>query len=345
MLKWDMLNRHISMSSLDIKPGDEVNVFINFESVLKNLTSIRGLKTKLSTHRQDIVIELESAILNLVGHYKSYFRKDKCDVRIYLYHTSLDENDQQMRVYNKYYRTSYRNRYMQNPQLRDMGDALQKIIIPEIKLIITYIDKCYFIESKSFDSSIIPMIIANGSSAKNVIITMDVFDTLYLFNSNFMPIYIDRKYQELNVASTIPEMLPLLISPDVPYNPDNFNSEMFYRLLLAVKGSKIRNIGPIRGYTTTFLSQTLTNSLTSGSLLTDFQSIDSVLTAFPSAMRNQLRSSLQCLNLDNHYDLLSEVDVSETKSQIVDKVDMKSVEALNNQRFLEYPINLPNLIN
>jgi len=42
---------------------------------------------------------------------------------------------------------------------------------------------------------------------------------------------------------------------------------------------------------------------------------------------------------------LSETDIDEIKSQIIDKVDTASLEALNNKRFVEFPINLPGLIN
>ena len=155
-------------------------------------------------HKQEMVIELESSILNLMGNYKSYFNKEKCNVKVYLYHTSIDEAyPQQMCVYNKYYRNYYYNRYTQNPQFRHMGDVINKIIIPELKLILSYIPNCYFLESKTFDGSIIPQIVSTLSSAKNVIITGDVFDTLYLFNPNFAIIYIKRKYQNCNIISDI----------------------------------------------------------------------------------------------------------------------------------------------
>ena len=184
-LKWDMINHHIHNHTINIQSGDEVNVFINFECILKNLSMKRGLLNLVNFHKQQLVIELESSILNLIGNYRSYFLKEKCNVKVYLYHTALDQQyPQQMSVYNKYYRNFYYNRYTQNPQFRLMGDVLNTIIIPEIKLILSYIPNCYFLESKTFDGSIIPYIVSTFNNAKNVIITGDIFDTLYLFNPN-----------------------------------------------------------------------------------------------------------------------------------------------------------------
>ena len=41
------------------------------------------------------------------------------------------------------------------------------------------------------------------------------------------------------------------------------------------------------------------------------------------------------MSIDTQYNLLGESDIKKIKSQIVDKIDIKSVEALNNKRFIE----------
>ena len=53
-------------------PNDKVNVFINFESVLKHLSMITDLEKKLILEREFETI-LISNILNLIGHYKRFF--------------------------------------------------------------------------------------------------------------------------------------------------------------------------------------------------------------------------------------------------------------------------------
>lgn len=344
MLKWDLLNQHVHDSSLNIQPGDDINVFINFESVLRNLSMQKGLTNTVSFHKQQVVIELESAILNLAASYRMYFQKEKCNPKIYFYHTNLGDDEQEMSVYNKYYRSFYHNRYMNNPQFRLMGDVLNKIIIPEVELITSYIPGCYFIKSKTFDGSIIPQIISTFSNSKNVIITADVFDTLYMFNPNFLTIYIKRRYQQFNVFSDIESTVQSIVKDVSPFDLTIFNSEMYFRLLLSIKGSKIRNIRSAKGFGYSKFLVLLKQGLDKDIVLRDFESIDSIIQLFPESLRNDIKTAFQCTSIDTQYQLINEIDIEYIKSQIVDKIDMESLEALNNKRFLEFPINLPGLL-
>lgn len=345
MLKWDLLNQHMSANRINIQPGDQVNVFINFESILKNITMQKNIAQLVNFHKQKIVIELEAAILNLVANYKMYFKKNKCIPKIYFYHTDLgDDNKQHMSVYNKYYRSYYHNRYMQNPQFRDMGRLLDTLIIPEIELIMSYVPDCYFIKSKTFDGSIVPLICSSFSDNKNVIITSDVFDTLYLFNPNFTTIYIKRRYPNFSVTSEIDTTVQTIVKDENPFDLTIFNSELYYRLLLSIKGSKIRNIRSAKGFGYGKFMKLLKEGIEKDIVLRDFGSIDSVIQLFPDKYREDIKGAFQCTGLDIQYSLLSEVDIEEIRSQIIDKADVSSLESLNNQRFLEYPINLQGLL-
>lgn len=345
MLKWDLLNQHVHGSPLNIQPGDNVNVFINFESVLRNLALQKGLSSTVTFHKQKIVIELESAVLNLMASYRMYFKKERCNPKMYFYCTDLGGSPQQMEVYNKYYRSFYHNRYMQNPQFRSMGEVLNKIIIPEIELILSYVPGCYFIKSKTYDGSIIPQVISTFSDSKNVIISGDVFDTLYMFNPDFLTIYIKRRFQHFKVMSEIGDVVQSIVKDISPFDLTLFNTEMYFRLLLSIKGSKIRNIRSAKGFGYGKFMNLLKQGLEKDIVLRDFESIDSIMDLFPQSYREDIKQAFQCTSIDTQYSLLNDVDIEEVKSQIRDKVDIQSLEALNNKRFLEFPINLQGLIN
>lgn len=345
MLKWDEMNKHLMMNPLKLLPEDEVNVFINFECVLRNLSNSKIPIDNVAQFRQQVAIELESSILNMVAHYRAYFKKDNKKPKIYLYYTDLTSDKHQlMEVYNKYYRSYYKNRYMQNPQFRQLGEILTSIVIPEIKLILNYIPDCYFIISETFDSSIIPMIIANNTNAKNVIISGDIFDTMYMFNPNVIMIYIKRRFQYFTVTSDIDATIQSIVKDESPIDLTIFRSEMYYRMLLAIKGSKIRNIKSAKGFGYGRFMKILSDGIKRNVVLTNFSSIDSILNLFPQQLRDDIKNAFQCTSLDIQYQLLSETDKDEIMNQIVDKVDLKSVEALNNKRFFEFPINLQYLL-
>jgi hypothetical protein len=280
-----------------------------------------------------------------MASYKAYFRKEKCDVKMYFYITSLSNNEQQMSVYNKFYRNYYHNRYMQNPQFKLVGELLNNTIIPEVELILSYIDKCYLLKADTFDGSIIPYIVSTFDNSKNVIISADIFDTLYMFQGNFLDIYIKRRFNHFGVYSTIEDTVRSIVKDESPFDLAIFNSEMYYKLLLSIKGSKIRNIKSAKGFGYGKFLNIIKNGLDNEIILKDFSSIDSILESFPAQYRQDIKTAFMCTNIETQYQLLSESDIDNIKSQIVDKVDMASLSSLNNKRFLDYPINLPSLMN
>lgn len=344
MLKWDLLNQHIVNNRINLQPGDDVNVFINFESILRNVSMQKNITQLISFHKQKVVIEMESAILNLIANYRMYFKRHNCNPKIYLYHTDLKNEPQQMSVYNKYYRSYYYNKYMQNPQFREMGNTMNNLIIPETELILSYVPGCYFLRSKTFDGSLIPLICANNSDAKNVIITADVFDTLYLFNPNFATVYIKRRYPNFSVTSGIDTTVQTIVKDENPFDLTIFNSELYYKLLISIKGSRIRNIRSAKGFGYGRFMKLLKDGIEKDIILRDFESIDSVIQLFPEKYQEDIKTAFKCTGLDIQYSLLSNIDIEGIQSQIIDKADMGSLESLNNQRFLDFPINLQGLL-
>lgn len=345
MIKWNLLDKHIKSNSRKLESGEIINVFINFESILKNLYLQQGLSNSINFYKMNVVIELESAILNLMAHYRMYFKKEKCEPKLYFYYTDIDITDQEMSVYNKDYRTYYHNKYAQDPKFNKMGKLLKDIIIEELALIISYIPGCYFIKAKRFDSSIIPYTISTFSNNKNAIISGDLFDTLYMYDPNFITIYINRRFQHLRVTSDIPDTVQSIIKNESSFDLNIFNSEMYYRLLLSIKGNKIRNIKSARGLGYGKLINIIKKGIDNSIVLKDFESIDSIIELFPTEYRRDIKIAFQCTSIYTQYELMNEADIESIKHQIVDKFDISSLEALNNKRFLDFPINLQGLIN
>ena len=83
-------------SSIDslhfLTPGDKVNVFINLESVMSNLSCIKDVDKKLILERNFPII-LSSEALNLCAHYKKFFRGNGLNTRVFLYYTDLSSNN------------------------------------------------------------------------------------------------------------------------------------------------------------------------------------------------------------------------------------------------------------
>lgn len=346
MVKWDELDKQFAQQQIRILPNDNVNIFINFECVLRNISQRKNSLSDISYYKKELCIELESSILNMIAHYRGYFKiKYKAIPNVYLYYTDLtSESQQEMCVYNKYYRSYYKNRYLQNPQMKNMGELLTGIVIPEMQLIMSYVPGCYFITSDNFDGSLVPHIVSELSDNKNVIISGDIFDSLYMFNPNFITIYANRRYQYFVICSSPEEVVRSIIKNESPFDTTIFNSKMYFQLLLAVKGSKIRNIKSAKGFGYNRFIKLMTDGVRNGIVLNDFSSINSIIDIFPEQYREDIKMAFTCTSLETQSDLLNDTNTETVKTQIVDKIDLKSIEALNNKRFFQFPINLPYLI-
>lgn len=339
MLPWAFLSQHTKLV-----PKPDVNVYINLEGVLRNLTLQRNLNSLVNLHKKKIVLDLEAAIVNLVASYRGFFLKEKYNPKIFLYYTSLNDYPQYMNIYSKYYRNYYRNKYTKNPEYRSMGNLFQEIIIPETKLILSYVKNCYLLESTTFDGSIIPLIVANTNQNPNVLISSDVFDTLYMFQHNFRTIYMKRRYSNLKVISDIDSAVQSIIKGENPFELTIFNSELYYRLLLSIKGSKIRNINSAKGFGYLKFLKALQEGIETDVVLKDFESIESVIKLFPEKYQKDICDAFHCVNLETQYGLIPEADREFILHQIVDNVDNESLEKLNSERFFEFPINLQMLL-
>ena len=112
MLKWELLSKHLDQIEVKLDKNEEIDVFINFECIMRNLFLRKGLTSEVAYHKQELVIQLESSILNLIAHYRMFFKANNMEPKVYFYYTDLTSNEpQQMEIYNKYYREYYKNQY------------------------------------------------------------------------------------------------------------------------------------------------------------------------------------------------------------------------------------------
>ena len=93
-MRYHEYDQTIDSDRLDLKPSDPINVFINFESVLTYLSTVQDIDHKLEIYRDAGAI-LTSAAMNLIAHYRRFFREYDMDVKVFLFMTSLDVPEQE----------------------------------------------------------------------------------------------------------------------------------------------------------------------------------------------------------------------------------------------------------
>lgn len=329
-----------------LTPGDKVNVFISFETVMKYLSQIKDIDKKLILDREHDIIFVTGA-LNLAAHYKRLFRQNGLQTRVFLYYTDLLSEAYQLYDKNDEYRTYYNQKFLYNPRFSLLGESLTKVVIPEIKLVSEFIPGVYFISAHDFEGSLIPMIIAEMEPGwKNLIISGDAYDTQYqCFPDKYLMHYIKRSPGNVDISFDIARTARLLFfDKEERAGIDAMvKNPSFYCLLLAAKGSKPRTIDPIKGFGAKTIMKYIITAVHDGLINPDTSSIELIAENFPEDIREELITNAYCTNLQDQYKRLTNEDIFSVQKQMVDRFDNNSLVALNNDRYYHHQLMLNEL--
>lgn len=337
-------------SSIDklkfVKPDDKVNVFINLESVLTNLSMVKDIGNKLLLERQFPTI-LESEFINLCAHYKRFFRGNGLHTRVFLYYTDLASSTFPSYKYNDEYRSFYINKYMNNPKFQVLGKRMVDTIIPRIQKITEFIPDVNLIKGENIEGSLIPLIIASSDkSYKNFIISSDNYDTQYLlYPKTFCLHYIRRSPAGSSIICDFSKCLSELFKEnsekiddiDILYNTS------FYSLVISALGDKIRSLEPLKGIGAKTIFKYLVSAISQGVITKDTTSIELLSKIIPEEQVDEAINNYNCIDIRHQYSNLSDKDKFSITNQIVNRFDYNSLIKLNNEDYKEYPLMLPEL--
>lgn len=325
---------------------DKVNVFISFESVLSNISMLRDLRDKLLTERQ-FTYMIEAEAINLCAHYKRFFRDNDLETRVFLYYTDLCSDNYINFKYNDEFRSYYREKYLCNGNLGNIGIKLVDTIIPRLEKIMQFIPGVYFISGKNIEGSLIPWIIGNqDTNYKNFIISNDKYDTQYLsINDNYCLHYIKRSPMGIRTYCTFDKYLTDLLKNNKFEADINMirNNSSFYTLIMSACGDVSRSLDPLKGIGEKTIINYLINGINDGLLTKDTSSIDMLETIIPDDQRERASNNFNCINLENQYRELGDQDIFNITNQIVDRFDYNSLLRLNREDYANYQLMLNEL--
>lgn len=329
-----------------LSPTDKVNVFINFETVLKYLSQIKDVDRKMVLERELPVI-LSSGSLNLMAHYKRFFVQNGLTTRVFLYYTDLKSDSYQLQSINEDYRSYYEQKYLHNPKFSMIGDLMSDTVIPEIQTIAQFINGVYFIKASNFDGSLVPLIIANNDKEyKNLIISGDYYDTQYqFFSDRFLMHFMKRSSSGSDISYDINRSAKILFFD----KPDDIDLSIitgnlsFYNILLAAKGSKHRCIDGIKGIGPKTIYKYIMSAISNGSIAEDTSSMDLIIDTFPEDIQEDMRINAYCTNIVDQYKKLTSEDLFSIEKQLVDRFDNNSLLRLNSDRYYHHQLMLQEL--
>lgn len=329
-----------------LTPMDTVNVFISFESILNNLSTIPDIENKLLLERNFPTI-MESEAINLCAHYRRFFRGNDLKTRVFLYYTDLSSDNFMEKKHNEDYRSYYTMKFLKNPKFCILGKKMIEKIIPTISKIMEFIPECYFIKATNIEGSLIPWIVAQSyPEAKNFIITTDKFETQYmLYPQNFALHYIKKTRMGTKVFYQFEKYLADVFRDENETDPNItiFRNPCFYNLIISSMGDKLRSIDPLKGIGCKTIAKYLQCGFTGGKVTYNTTSIQLIKNTFPKEYHEDLIQNFNCINLQSHYAELSQQQIFDILNQIVDRSDYNSLLQLNREDYQDYPLKLEEL--
>lgn len=338
------------LTQLDIlNPNDKVNIFISMESIYKNISMIQDLEKKLLLYK-DFKVSFISNVLNLVAHYKRFFKNNTLQPRVFIYQTDFCSDEFPEYKYNEEFRSYYLNKYNENPKYTYLTDNLKDEIIPELITYCQFIPNVYFINSKNIEGSLVPYIIGQSDDTyKNFIISTDMFETQYSGIKGYCSHLINRFARSGNYRlCTIKDIIHRLSekSPDESdIITDTISPYHIYCGFLATMGEKQRSIDGIAGVGIKGYTKIIRDGYSTNAIPHDATNPEMIGKAFHNVdSMNTFVNNYYCTCVEYMYDALTKAHIDRILNQITDRSDINSLETLNNTKFSTHPIILDGLL-
>jgi hypothetical protein len=331
-----------------LNPHDKVNVFINLESVFKNLSMIMDLEKKIVVQR-DVDEILISNIINLAAHYKRFFVDNGLDTKVYLYNTDFKSEEFNQTKYNEDYRSYYLVKFNDNPKFVLLTEHLKEKVLPDVRTYCEFIPNVYYVSAKNIEGSLIPYIISKVEpDRKNLIIGGDLYDTQYSFIDNFVNHYIHRNYAANIICSELGGYLKDITkkeNDEIDIFKPVFNHYSTYCSLMSVLGDRIRSIDGISGYGVmklyklieegilqNVIQDSTTNPLMLGEIFHD------------EDIKEDFVNNYYCSSILPMYQELTDGEITSILTQRVDRIDVNTLRMINNTKFYNHPFLLEGLL-
>lgn len=328
-----------------ICPDDKVNVFISYETILSNLSRVKDIDKKLILEREFPTI-LTAETLNIMAHYKRFFRKNGLETRVFIYYSDLQSNLFNNEKYVDDYRSYYLNKFMSNPRYSYLGDTLVNTILPDVITISQFIPNVYFIKATNIEGSLIPLIISQiDTSYRNFIITGDIYDTQYQYDNNFFVHYVRKNNSGSSITTDIKKTISVILKEQNENDIPEFiyKNKQFYYLMLCSNGNKVRCIEPIKGIGYKSVIKYIENGISNGIITENTEHIELLMKIFPEDIQKKILNNYLAVNIYEQYKELSNVDIYNIQKQLIDRFDNNSLLTLNSTKFYHHPLMLQEL--
>lgn len=330
-IKYIILNE--LLKNMEFKKGEEINIFINLESVIKKIKYTTEDKENIFYGPKRNLI-LISCIFNLIAHYRRYFDKKGLCSKVFIYGPEGIDVDYLNREYSKDYR---KNIIIQETTDTVAVGNIYRKIIPMLKDIIAYVKDVYFITSGIIEPSVIPYLInvMLPNDNKNFLITSDVYEYQYI-KENFYILKPKMEKSLLIDKTNIMDILKHRVKCKSSLEP-NVN---FIPFILSIIGDSYRGIPKINKVGISTIFKLIDTGIKNNIINNEVENINILLEIVEEYNQNQIMLNYLCTNIREQEKRISVSEESYIKNQLINKHDAGYIRDVNDKYFMEFPLNI-----
>lgn len=344
-IRYHEYDQTIDTERLNLQQTDLINVFINFESVLTYLSTVQDIDHKLEIYR-DAASILTSGAMNLIAHYRRFFREYNMNVKVFLFMTSLEVTEQENEKFIDDYRSYYHTKFTGNPKFSRLGDLINELVIPNVKALCKAIDGVYFLVGERIEGSLIPLIVNEfyEGKRKNFLISNDMYDVQYQAHDNFIAHIMRRSNKgAVNTSDIITTMNYIMKTKVDKQELRIFENPAFYRLMIACLGDRKRYVEGIRGYGPLSVLKMIKKGIAENLITPNTTEIELLASLFSIDYRDEITRNYRVMDLDYQLETTGEDLKFAVTNQIVDQPNLPKVQEVQARFLSDYPIMLQEL--
>jgi len=305
-------------------PTKGLDVFIDLNSVLEASASSQKYMNAMA-FASDVAEDMLNSILMILKHWKDYTRKYE-NTRIFMLINDFKMDEMFEHAQLKSYMVPFVNKF--NNERYEQLKYYWTECLKRVKVVLKYIPGSYLIQTSKCDTYVIPNLLDSYDERQRIVVSGSSMMTNYHYMKNTHIIYSRYRVTGMCQLSDPIMIVQALSKIDEPIMETFTKNKLFYNLLSAIVGDKMRGLIGLTQMGITSFADTLLRSVEKRDIPADPKSLDVVLPVINKDYHDYLKQVYPLIDIESHTQMIPLSYITELKSEMIDLYDIDSLRAI-----------------
>lgn len=305
-------------------PTKGLDVFIDLNSVLEASASSQKYMNAMA-FASDVAEDMLNSILMILKHWKDYTRKYE-NTRIFMLINDFKMDEMFEHAQLKSYMVPFVNKF--NNERYEQLKYYWTECLKRVKVVLKYIPGSYLIQTNKCDTYVIPNLLDSYDERQRIVVSGSSMMTNYHYMKNTHIIYSRYRVTGMCQLSDPIMIVQALSKIDEPIMETFTKNKLFYNLLSAIVGDKMRGLIGLTQMGITSFADTLLRSVEKRDIPADPKSLDVVLPVIKTDYHDYLKQVYPLIDIESHTQMIPLSYITELKSEMIDLYDIDSLRAI-----------------